>query len=219
MYLQLEFVALLFNAAHLSDAALLISDNVEYDINNLKIDIKKKVLNHQIQLWSCLCCCYIRLSPFQCWFWQQAIWASFLNYSIHILVYSSISCKRWYILATRNWLHKANQNQPRGEIACCIEVISYGVSFGANSDYFQMGESSAWQAVSKLARGVFNNNDIMEKFMRSMTQTDAAMLLELHKNKHGVPGMIGCLDCMHVTWENFPNSLCSQHVEKEVFQL
>ena len=51
--------------------------------------------------------------------------------------------------------------------------------------------------------------------MRSMTQTDAAMLLELHKNKHRVPGMIGCLDCMHVPWENCLNSLCGQHVGKE----
>ncbi len=73
--------------------------------------------------------------------------------------------------------------------------------------------------MSKLTRGVLNNNNVIEKFMRPMTQTDAAELLELHCNKHGESGMIGCLDCMHVTLENFPNSLCGQHVGKEVFQL
>ena len=96
-----------------------------------------------------------------------------------------------------------------------LKVISYGVSLGTFSDYFQMGESTTRQAVSKLARGVFNNNTIMEKYMRTMKQSDAAKVSKLHNKKHGVPGMIACLDCMHVPQENCPHSLHGQHVGKE----
>ena len=38
---------------------------------------------------------------------------------------------------------------------------------------------------------------------------------EIHNNQHGILGMIGCIDCMHVPWENYPNSLCGQYVGKE----
>ncbi len=51
--------------------------------------------------------------------------------------------------------------------------------------------------------------------MMTMKQSDAAKVSELHNKKHGVPGMIGCLDCMHVPWENCPNSLHVQQVGKE----
>ncbi len=44
--MQLKTVALLSNAALLSDATLLISDNVEYDNKNLKIDSKKEKIMH-----------------------------------------------------------------------------------------------------------------------------------------------------------------------------
>ncbi len=48
------------------------------------------------------------------------------------------------------------------KLLSALKEISYGVSFGTFSSYFQMGESSTRQAVSKLARGVFNNNTLME---------------------------------------------------------
>ncbi len=51
--------------------------------------------------------------------------------------------------------------------------------------------------------------------MMIMKQSDAAKVSELHNKKHGVPGMIACLDCMHVPQENCLNSLCGQHVGKE----
>ncbi len=93
---------------------------------------------------------------------------------------------------------------PEVQLVAALKVISYGDSFGTFSVYFQMGESAARLAVSNLARGVFNNNDVMEKYMRKITQSNAAKGSDVHNNKHGVPGMIGCLDCMHVPWENCP---------------
>ncbi len=35
------------------------------------------------------------------------------------------------------------------------------------------------------------------------------------KNQHGVDGMVGCFDCMHVQWDNCPLPLCGIHVKME----
>ena len=95
-----------------------------------------------------------------------------------------------------------------------LKVILFGVSFGTFCDYFQMGESTVRQAVSKLAE-ILNNEEVMAKYLRKLTKCDAMKVSELHNNQHGIPGMIGCLDCMHVPWENCPNYLHGQHVGKE----
>ena len=58
-------------------------------------------------------------------------------------------------------------------------------------------------------------DEITEKYLRKLTKSDAKKVSELHNNQHGVPGMIGCLDCMHVPWEHCPNYLRGQHVGKE----
>ena len=70
-----------------------------------------------------------------------------------------------------------------------------------------MGKSTVRLAVSKFARGVLQIDEITEKYLRKLTKSDAKKVSELHNNQHGVPGMIGCLDCMHVPWENCPNYL------------
>jgi Plant transposon protein len=45
--------------------------------------------------------------------------------------------------------------------------------------------------------------DIKKKYFRMMmTQSDAIQVSHLHEEKHGVAGMIGSLDCMHVGWKN-----------------
>ncbi len=105
--------------------------------------------------------------------------------------------------------------KPEVKLLACLKVLSFGVSFMAFCDYFQMGESSVREAVSRLARGVTQNKELSQKFLRQMTKSDARNVAKLHKNQHGVNGMAGCLDCMHIHWENCPNSLRGQHVGKE----
>ena len=41
-------------------------------------------------------------------------------------------------------------------------------------------------------------------FARRMARADARRVSEMHEAKHGVAGMIGSLDCMHVGWKNCP---------------
>ncbi len=51
--------------------------------------------------------------------------------------------------------------------------------------------------------------------MRYITKSDAKNVMMLHETQHGVKGMAGCLDCMHIQLENCPYSLRRKHVEKD----
>ncbi|GKB39886.1 ALP1-like protein isoform X1 [Tanacetum coccineum] len=49
-----------------------------------------------------------------------------------------------------------------------------------------------------------------DKFLRRPTATDIQKTYELHEEKHGLPGMLGSIDCMHWDWKNRPKSLHGQ---------
>jgi len=48
-----------------------------------------------------------------------------------------------------------------------------------------------------------------------MTKHDAKRIVDLHIQKHGVAGMLGPLDCMHVVWKNCPVTLQGAFTGKE----
>ncbi|GKA80293.1 antagonist of like heterochromatin protein 1-like protein [Tanacetum coccineum] len=49
--------------------------------------------------------------------------------------------------------------------------------------------------------------DAFDEFLRRPTTTDIQKTYELHEEKHGLPGMLGSIDCMHWNWKNCPKSL------------
>jgi len=101
------------------------------------------------------------------------------------------------------------------KLLASLKVLLFGVSFSAFCDYFQMGESSVREGVSRLARGVVENKEVSHNFLRYMTKSDAKNVTMLHETQHGVKGMAGCLDCMDIQWENCLYSLHGQHVGKD----
>ncbi|KAI2509348.1 Plant transposon protein [Fragilaria crotonensis] len=56
----------------------------------------------------------------------------------------------------------------------------------------------------KLSVIVATDDNLQSVYGRQMTRSDARRLSALHEACHGVAGMVGSLDCMHVGWKNCP---------------
>ena len=82
-------------------------------------------------------------------------------------------------------------------------------------DYFQMGESTGCLCVKRLVAVIAKNHDLKQDYFRSMNRADAKKCSDLHLERHGVEGMIGSLDCMHVFWKNCPIAWQGSHVGKD----
>ena len=107
-----------------------------------------------------------------------------------------------FYAATVNFLHKKNPPSLEAKLLLPIKCLAYGVPGHAFGDYFQMSPQLA--------------NDCRDEFddvLRHLYQTDymgvptSSGLMEislLHEGVHGIPGMFGCLDCMHIRWKNCP---------------
>ena len=53
------------------------------------------------------------------------------------------------------------------------------------------------------------------EYLRVPTNADVESIVALHKAKHGVDGMFGGIDCMHILWKNCPKGYHGQYKQKE----
>jgi hypothetical protein len=76
------------------------------------------------------------------------------------------------------------------KIRIALKTIAYGTTPHAFLDYFQMGETTARQCVIHFANGICNCDVLKERFFRPMTRGDAKNVCQLHKDQHGIDGMM-----------------------------
>jgi len=87
-----------------------------------------------------------------------------------------------------------------------LKLVCYGVSPAAFQDYFQMGKSTACDCLKNFCSIVSQDGDLNLRYHCRMNRADARKLSDLHFFHHGVPGMVGSLDCMHVCWRLCPKA-------------
>ena len=84
-------------------------------------------------------------------------------------------------------------------------------------DYFQMGELTGQLAVEMFCSCIAHNPDLCACYLCTYMEEDAKCVSLLHEDVHGIPGMLGSLDCMHVHWKNCPITYQRAYQGKEKF--
>jgi Plant transposon protein len=104
---------------------------------------------------------------------------------------------------------------PNVKLLMALKCLAFGVSPSAFQDYFQMGYTTGRQCIIRFCQIISQSEEIKSIYYRMMNRFDAMRVSKLHEKIHGVAGMIGCLDCMHVGWRNCPIAWQGQFQGKE----
>jgi hypothetical protein len=104
---------------------------------------------------------------------------------------------------------------PKVKLLMALKILAYGVAPTAFQDYFQMGITTAHVCLKKFCKIISNDDHLKGIYRRRMSRADAKRLSNMHFYHHGVPGMVGSLDCMHIGWRLCPVALQGQYEGKE----
>ncbi|GJX87864.1 ALP1-like protein isoform X1 [Tanacetum coccineum] len=82
--------------------------------------------------------------------------------------------------------------------------MAYDTSPDAFDEYLQIAERTSRECLDHFTKCI--HVLYYDKFLRRPTATD----IQKTEEKHGLPGMLGSIDCMHWDWKNYPKSLHGQ---------
>ena len=95
-----------------------------------------------------------------------------------------------------------------------LRYLAYGVANDASEDYLKMSERTARECVEFFCGCVI---EIFGKeYLRKPTRSDIEKLYAAHEARHGLPGMIGSLDCTHWKWKKCPNAWKGQYTRGDI---
>ncbi|XP_071688957.1 uncharacterized protein [Rutidosis leptorrhynchoides] len=80
--------------------------------------------------------------------------------------------------------------------------MAYGTTPDMFDEYIKIGEKTAAQCLENFCQCVFHL--FAREYLYKPTADDIARLYNFHSQKHGLPGMLGSIDCMHWEWKNCP---------------
>jgi hypothetical protein len=81
-----------------------------------------------------------------------------------------------------------------------LKCLTFGVSPACFQDSFQMGELTGILCIKHFCRVLCQQGLFRQTYLRQMSHFDAIRVTGLHKQQHGIDGLIGSLDCMHIQW-------------------
>ena len=91
---------------------------------------------------------------------------------------------------------------PLQKCTAALRQLAYGVPADFLDEYLWMGESTAIECLDHFCAIVVQL--FGDRYLRRPDHNDIQRLLHMHQTKHGFPGMLGSLDCMHWEWRNCP---------------
>ncbi|KAJ9562857.1 hypothetical protein OSB04_008017 [Centaurea solstitialis] len=91
---------------------------------------------------------------------------------------------------------------PLQKCASAIRQLAYGSASDAFDEYLRMSETTSRDCLEHFCKGIIFL--YMRQYLRKPTATDVQAIYALHEQTHGLPGMLGSIDCMHWYWKNCP---------------
>ncbi|GJV51430.1 ALP1-like protein isoform X1 [Tanacetum coccineum] len=98
----------------------------------------------------------------------------------------------------------------------CTSVIcqlAYGSSPDLFDEYLQCAQRCSRECLWNFTKCIYIL--YVEKYLRKPTLEDVQHIYDLHERKHGLPGMLGSIDCMHWEWVKCPKALHGQFKRKD----
>jgi Plant transposon protein len=83
-----------------------------------------------------------------------------------------------------------------------LQTLAFGVATHTFTMYYQMSKTLAAKSCQMFHKTFLKL--YRKKYLKKPTQEDMSRIAQVHKTVHGVPGMLGSLDCMHTRWKNCP---------------
>ncbi|KAJ9551087.1 hypothetical protein OSB04_015132 [Centaurea solstitialis] len=83
-----------------------------------------------------------------------------------------------------------------------IRQLAYGTASDASDEYLRMSETTSRDCLENFCKGIIYL--YMRQYLRKPTASDIQRIYAMHEQVHGLPGMLGSIDCMHWAWKNCP---------------
>ncbi|XP_035835677.1 uncharacterized protein LOC118483964 [Helianthus annuus] len=90
-----------------------------------------------------------------------------------------------------------------------IRQLAYGTVGDALDEYLQMSARITRECLYRFCHNVVKLDS--KKYLRKPNAYDVQQLYQAHEARHGFPGMLGSIDCIHWAWQNCPNAWRGQY--------
>uniref|UniRef100_A0A0D3DPJ6 Zinc finger GRF-type domain-containing protein n=1 Tax=Brassica oleracea var. oleracea TaxID=109376 RepID=A0A0D3DPJ6_BRAOL len=92
---------------------------------------------------------------------------------------------------------------PLQKCTVAVRLLAYGSAADTIDEYLRLGESTELSCLHNFTEGIIQL--FGDEYLRKPTPEHLQRLLDIGE-KHGFPGMVGSIDCMHWEWKNCPTA-------------
>ena len=116
-----------------------------------------------------------------------------MSHPLFFRLQSALKAHDSYFIQKRNVVEMLSLSSLQ-KMTAALRILAYGVTIDSTEEYVRIGKSTAIESLKKFVKAVVNI--FSEEYLRSPNSNDIARLLAVNE-KHGFPGMLGSIDCMH----------------------